>query len=56
MQRLPGWEWGPQERAEPVRSPQPHGVCSSSRQLEPALPLPPESQLAGGLADRGVVC
>lgn len=56
MQRLPGWELEPQERTELARGPQPRGACSSSRQLDPALPLPPESQLAGRLADRGVVC
>lgn len=56
MQRLPRWELEPQERAELVKSPQLHRTSSSSRQLEPALPRPPETQLAGGLADRGDVC
>lgn len=59
-----GHRFALQERAEPTQQPSDSSGLFSTWQRGPALPLdlpllppnPTESQLAGGLADRGGVC
>lgn len=56
MEAEAAWGFGLQERAEPTQ----WLILFWNWQLKSALPLgpprPPESQLAGGLADRAGVC